>query len=78
MKKVFGIKMKQDEFLAEMKKLEQQSRDLYEVVVREHSGTPWSRRAQYELRMGFGMNLVEGFRDPRYESKRAQIKIPKF
>ena len=39
----------------------------FEFVRRTHPGTPWARRAEFELSQGFGMKFVEGFRDPRYD-----------
>jgi len=51
----------------------------FEFVRRTHPGTPWSRRAEYELAQGFGMTFVEAFYDPRYNKfySDKEIKIPK-
>ncbi len=57
----------------QLKKAEAQ----YKLVLKEHPGTPWAQRANYEMGQGFGMAFAEGFRDPRYVSKRKQIKVPK-
>lgn len=66
----------------DLKKLNQQehrARELFERVVDEHPRTPWARRAQTELRWGFGMRFSEHFHDPRYyELERRKIKFPKF
>ncbi|MEX1231744.1 MAG: vWA domain-containing protein [Planctomycetaceae bacterium] len=62
--------------MEELKRQEQLARDMYVNVVKEHPRTPWSQRAEYELRMGFGMTFVEVFRDPRYES--TSVTLPNF
>ena len=51
----------------------------FEFVIKTHPGTPWARRAEYELGGGFGMKFVEDFRDPRYDRfySDKEIKIPK-
>ena len=51
---------------------------LYERVLAEHPGTPWARRAQWEIDHGYGMTISEGFHDPRYRNVGTRIKIPKF
>lgn len=57
----------------QLKKAEAQ----YKFVIKEHPGTPWAQRAQYELNQGFGMYFAEGFRSPLYDQKRKEIKVPK-
>ncbi|WP_339732773.1 VWA domain-containing protein [uncultured Gimesia sp.] len=57
----------------QLKKAETQ----YKLVIKEHPGTPWAQRAQYELNGGFGMQFDEGFRDPRYSKVGKEIKLPK-
>lgn len=42
--------------------------ELLKEVVRLHPGTPYAARAQWELRRGFGVELVERFYDPRRNS----------
>lgn len=60
----------------ELKKQEQTARDLLNQVVKDHPRTPWARRAEWELAYGFGFQIIEGFRDPRYRDLR-DIKFPK-
>ena len=60
----------------ELKNQEVKARNLYQFVIKEHPGTPWARRAAYELSHGFGMFFYESFRDPKYDRK--DIKIPNF
>jgi hypothetical protein len=72
------IKAKRESFLTEMKEQQGQANRLFQLVLTEHPGTPWARRAQWELDHGYGMNVREGFHDPRYQQVGTRIKIPKF
>ena len=45
---------------------------LLQEIIKEHAGTPWAARAQWELNRGFGVDLIEAFYDPR----RGTIKVP--
>ncbi|HWB13481.1 MAG TPA: vWA domain-containing protein [Pirellulales bacterium] len=45
---------------------------LLKDVVDKHPGTPYAARAEWELRRGFGVELIEAFYDPR----RGSIKVP--
>lgn len=53
--------------LTELKTQLEMAKSQFEFVRRTHPGTPWAHRAEYELGQGFGMRLVDGFRDPRYD-----------
>jgi hypothetical protein len=64
--------------LKELNAQEKRARDLFQLVLTEHSGTPWARRAEHELTTGFGMIFAEGFSDPRYAEVGKTIKLPKF
>jgi hypothetical protein len=64
--------------LKEIDAQEKRARELFQLVLTEHPGTPWARRAEHELGVGFGMNFVEGFADPRYSEVGKSIKLPKF
>jgi len=57
---------------------EKRARELFQQVLTEHAGTPWARRAEYELATGFGMIFAEGFSDPRYAEVGKTIQLPKF
>ena len=72
------IKAKRESFLAEMKEQQDRATRLFDVVLAEHPGTPWARRARWELDHGFGMGIHEGFHDPRYRDVGKRITIPKF
>lgn len=52
--------------------LRDKSLELYRQVIKDHPGTPWAARAEYELGRGFGVDLIEDFEDPR----RPNVKIP--
>lgn len=45
---------------------------LFKDIVEKHPGTPYAARAEWELRRGFGVELIEAFYDPR----RGGIKLP--
>jgi hypothetical protein len=63
----------------ELKTQLEMAKSQFEFVRRTHPGTPWARRADFELAQGFGMKFVEAFYDPRYDKFRndPDIKIPK-
>lgn len=61
----------------ELKKQEQMARDEFKQVIEKHPRTPWAKLAEHELRQGFGMKLVETFRDPNYANIGKDIKLPK-
>ncbi|MCH7990214.1 MAG: hypothetical protein IID46_13825 [Planctomycetes bacterium] len=75
-KQKFRLKVSKEEFLAMLKQDEQIARERYLAVLKQHSGTPWARRAKRELSQGFGMRIYDVFWDPRYRGR--GIKIPKF
>ena len=75
-KQAFQLKMSREEFMALLKKDEDIAREQYQLVLTRHPGTPWARRAQWELNHGFGMRIYDVYWDPRYN--RRDIKIPKF
>jgi hypothetical protein len=64
--------------LKELNAQEKRARDLFQLVLTEHPGTPWARRAEFELGMGFGMIFAEAFTDPRYAEVGKAITLPKF
>ena len=72
------LKAKRESFLAEMKDQQNRATQLFELVLAEHPGTPWARRARWELDHGYGMAIREGFHDPRYRDVGKRIKVPKF
>jgi hypothetical protein len=61
----------------ELKKQLEMAKTQFVYVQKKHPGTPWARRAEFELGTGFGMRFQEGFRDPRYDRVFNDIKVPK-
>lgn len=65
--------------MEELESQRQKALALYDDVIAEHPGTPWSVRAQAEKRWGFGIRFDERFWDPRYYDQAYRDKrIPKF
>lgn len=52
------------------------SKELFAKVISLHPGTPWSARAEDELKRGFGVELNEGY-DPPNINTGTSIPIPK-
>lgn len=52
--------------------MREKSLELYRQVIKDHPGTPWAARAEFEIGRGFGMDLIEDYEDPR----RANVKVP--
>jgi hypothetical protein len=77
LKKAYKLKVDREEFLQELKTQQTRARKLYQFVIIEHPGTPWARRASHELALGFGVNFVDRFWDPRYRNIGKEIKFPK-
>jgi hypothetical protein len=61
--------------MAELKKQNEVAKTEFKDVIVRHPGTPWARRAQWELTSGFGMKFGEAYWDPRYD--KLDIKAPK-
>jgi hypothetical protein len=53
------------------------SKTLFAKVIEDHPGTPWSARAQDEVKRGFGVDLHEGYDPPNPTSVGTTIQIPK-
>ncbi|MBL8827670.1 MAG: VWA domain-containing protein [Planctomycetaceae bacterium] len=51
-----------DEITKEKRELAQQ---VLQQIIAEHSGTPFATRAEWELKRSFGIDLNEGYLDPR-------------
>ena len=60
----------------ELNKQNETARRELQAVIENHPRTPWARRAQWELDVGFGMKFVEVYRNPNYD-KIKEIKFPK-
>lgn len=49
----------------------ERSSALFKQIIKEHAGTPWAARADYELKRGFGVELV-----PWYDVVHPDVKNP--
>lgn len=67
-------KVDMNELNAQMKK----ATEKFNFVKEQHAGTPWAQRAQWEINNGFGFYFRDVFRDPRYDTQRQNIDVPKF
>lgn len=49
---------------------------LFNEVIKNHPGTPWAARAQWELSRGYGIDLVPYY-EPKYKDVKDAIPVPK-
>jgi hypothetical protein len=56
--------------------LADRAKELLQAVANDHPGTPWAERAKHELARNYGIELFEGYADPRYAGGRG-IVLPK-
>jgi hypothetical protein len=49
----------------ELQKYVQKATQLFQNIMKNHEGTPWAARAQWELTRGFGVHVVQDWDDPR-------------
>jgi hypothetical protein len=53
---------------------------MFEQVKRDHAGTPWAARAEFELKRGFGIELNPVYHGPPSRNpppKGPPVRIPK-
>ncbi len=62
--------------LAELQAQEKRAREEFQEVIKKHPRTPWARVAQQELATGFGIQMVDVYRDPKYDQIGKDIKLP--
>ena len=48
----------------------------FQAVMAEHPGTPWAARAEYELKRGFGVHLLEEYHGPPRQLSTGETPIP--
>jgi hypothetical protein len=48
----------------------------FQAIVENHPRTPWARRAQYEMNIGFGVMFVDGYWDFSAYANAKGIKLP--
>lgn len=76
LKAAFGIKLSRDEYREMVKTEEASSMERMRMVIVNHPGTPWARRAQTELDMGFGFVVSERVWDPLGKHNEAATRVP--
>ena len=50
--------------------------EIFKKVIKDHPGTPWAARAQWELNRGYGVDLVPHY-EPEYKDVPNAIPVPK-
>ena len=73
----FGLRLSRDEYLEMVKTEEASSVERMRTVIVNHPGTPWARRAQTELDMGFGFVVADRVWDPLGKRSEAAERVPK-
>lgn len=76
LKAAFAMKQSRDEYLEMVKTEEAASVERMKAVTVDHAGTPWARRAQTELNMGFGFAFVERLFDTSGRRNEAVKRLP--
>ncbi|MBA4016610.1 MAG: hypothetical protein C0483_05430 [Pirellula sp.] len=57
---------------SETQQMRERATALYRQTLKDHAGTPWAARAEFELARGFGIELREDYEDPR----RGAVLVP--
>ncbi|MCA9008380.1 MAG: VWA domain-containing protein [Planctomycetaceae bacterium] len=76
LKAAFGIKLSRDEYREMVKSEEARSIERMRMVIVNHPGTPWARRAQAELDLGFGFVVNERVWDLLGKRSEAEKRKP--
>jgi hypothetical protein len=50
--------------------------ELLAQVVKDHPGTPWAARAQWELKRGYGVDVYPYYEGPWREIPKGEKRIP--
>ncbi|MCP4174259.1 MAG: VWA domain-containing protein [Fuerstiella sp.] len=74
LKTAFNLKMERSEYLTMVTEEEKKAVDLLDIVIKDHPGTPWARRAEREKSDGFGFVVADRLWDPK--GVRRTIKLP--
>jgi hypothetical protein len=74
LKTAFKLSMERSEYLTMVTEEEKKAVDLLDVVIKDHPGTPWARRAEREKGDGFGFVVRDRLWDPK--GVRSTIKLP--
>ncbi|MEO2019800.1 MAG: VWA domain-containing protein [Fuerstiella sp.] len=76
LKKAFNLKMERSEYLTMVTEEEKRAVELLDIVIKEHPGTPWARRAAREKSDGFGFSVSDRLWDPSNIRKKIQLQLP--
>lgn len=74
LKTAFRLNMERSEYITMVAAEEKNAFELLDIVIKEHPGTPWARRAQDEKSSGFGFVVTDRLWDPK--GVRSTIKLP--
>ena len=77
LKAAFGMSVSRDEYLEMVKTEEAAAVERMKAVIADHPGTPWARRAQTELDLGFGFVVGDRLWDPSGRRNEAANRVPK-
>lgn len=73
----FQMKMTRDDYLKMVQEEEKTSLERMQAVVKDHPGTPFARRAETEIRTGFGFRVADRLWDPSGRRSEAAKRVPK-
>jgi hypothetical protein len=51
--------------------------EMFQTVIDNHPGTPWAARAEFELRRGFGVELIPDYDFPHPTPSGQLVPVPK-
>lgn len=73
----FKLKLTREEYLAMVDKDVDAAKQRLQTVIADHPGTPWARRAETELGLGFGFRVGDRLWDPSGRRSEAAMRVPK-
>lgn len=73
----FGLKMSRDEYLQMVESEQNSALERMNKVIADHPGTPWARRAEYEIAAGFGFRVHDVLWNPSGRRNEAERRLPK-
>lgn len=76
LKSAFGMKMSREEYLEMVATEEAASVERLKAIQTEHAGTPWARRAETELSLGFGFRVGDRHWDVSGRRAEAAKRLP--
>lgn len=73
----FKMETSREEYLAMVDKEVAEATERLQAVAADHPGTPWARRAETELGLGFGFQVGDRLWDPSGRRSEAAMRVPK-